>query len=190
MTSETSNPDGAKKRHITSQPGCAKTTEVASDTSTSRTPKINQQPLPNTRDDGPHRFTRSDERKRHHRRRRHLKVLRHRERRSSSLGPRGGHRIPDSSLDEGSQPRGGGTSHLHRPHRQCRENFQGAPFHRRGFWRVANTNLRPLSHEGRWQCLRTTSCRLSEVSDSLRGLGWLAGWFASSCQTPFFWRTG
>ena len=136
MTSETSNPDGARKRQISSQPGCAKTTEVASDTSTSRTPKINQQPLPNTRDNGPHRFTRSDDRERHHhrrRRRRHPKVLWQRERRSSSLGPRRGHRIPRSSLDAGSQPHGGGTSRLRRPHRQCREHFQGAPFHRRVF---------------------------------------------------------
>ena len=34
-----------------------------------------------------------------------------------------------------------------------------------------------LSHEGRLQCLRTTSCRLTEVSDSVRGLCCLARFF-------------
>ena len=37
--------------------------------------------------------------------------------------------------------------------------------------------------EGRWQCLRTTSCRLSVVSDSLRGLGWLIRFF-KRCAVP------
>ena len=43
-----------------------------------------------------------------------------------------------------------------------------------------------LSHEGRLQCLRTPSYRLTEVSDSVRGL---CCWLASSRHTPVLWRT-
>ena len=118
--------------------------------------------------------TRSDDRERHHhhhhRPRRHLKVLRQRERRSSSLKLARLLRRPDfpSSSSSSAIPR----------------KRSWSSFHRRGFggWQ---TQIYDLSHEGRWQYLRTTSCQLSEVSDSLRGSR-----FASASSTPFFWRTG
>ena len=122
----------------------------------------------------------------HRRRRRHPKVLWQRERRSSSLGPR--QRATASRTPRWTQVRNHmavGLPAFVVLIGNAENTFKELLSTEESFWRVANTNLRPLSHEGRWQCLRTTSCRLSEVSDSLRGLGWLAGCFASSCQTPF-----
>ena len=113
----------------------------------------------------------------HRRRRRHLKVLRNRERRSRSLSPSGGHRFPHSTLDLRfastwlpNFPSSSSSSAI--PRKRSWSSFSP-----KRLWRAADKNARPLSHEGRSQCLRTTSCRLSEVSDSLRGLGWLVRFF-------------
>ena len=87
--------------------------------------------------------------------------------------------MPHPTLDQGSQTPGCGTSRLHCPLRHAWENVREAPFHREALEGSKHrfTASLSLSHEGRWQCLETTSYRLSEVNDSVRNLCWLVRFF-------------
>ena len=85
--------------------------------------------------------------------------------------------MPHPTLDQGSQTFGCGTSRLHCPLRHAWENVREAPFHREALEGSKHRFTASLSHEGRWQCLGTTSCRLSEVNDSVRNLCWLVRYF-------------